>query len=117
MDQEEIDILRLQKAEAFVQLKTDVRLGRCLGMQELCRDPDVITRDRRAGQCPPDLLLVAVEPGCVDVPVALGERRFDELAAGIADGAQRPKADTGHRVLPYEFLFHAISPFPDAPSH
>jgi hypothetical protein len=39
--------------------------------------------------------------------VALGERRFDERAAGIADVAQRPEADTGHRVLPYEFFFHA----------
>jgi hypothetical protein len=39
--------------------------------------------------------------------VALGERRFDERAAGIADVAQRAEADTGHRVLPYEFFFHA----------
>ena len=104
--QKQIDIVRLQEAQALVHLERDVRLRRRLGMQELGRHPDVGARDRRTRQCLPDRLLVAVVPGCVDVAVAFSERRFDEGAAGIAGVAQRPEADTGHRVFPYEFFFH-----------
>lgn len=83
VDQEEIDIVRSQAAQALVQLATDVRHRRCLGMQELCRQPDVTARYRRALQRPADRLLVPAEPRSADVPLALGEHRLYERTDGL----------------------------------
>jgi len=100
---EQIDIVRLQQAQALVQLVSDVRLRRRLGIRSL-----VVTqmspRGPKYGPMPPDRLLVAVVPGCVDVAVALSERRFDEVLPASPTLAQRPKPIPGHRVLSTSFF-------------
>lgn len=114
MDEEEVDIVELQLAEAVVDAPLDVG-GGVEVLPDLCGDEEVLAADVGVGveelaDAGADLVLVQVEPGAVEVAVAGLEGGDDGAVrlAWLADAGEGAEAQGGHQPAVVELEHGAV---------